>query len=313
MGVYKTMIVQSQLSQLGQLQLSTESEVLNEVAKNPGVIRTYLEGLVPSLLGFLVQVLVAVIILGVGSRIIKMIVKMVRRFLERGRLEVGVVTFLSSFVKYALYFVLAMIILSQFGVTTSSVIAVLGSAGLTMGLALQGSLSNFAGGVLILLLKPFVVGDYILDNALSEEGTVKEITIFYTKLLTIDNKMIMIPNGSLSNSSITNYSHMEMRRIDLVIGVSYESNLAEVRKVLAQTIQKEPGVLQEEKTDIVVSELNDSSVDIGVHVWVKTQDYWPVRWSLLEHIKIALDENGISIPFPQMDVSIRNAGELSAK
>lgn len=307
------MIVQSQLSQLGQLQLSTESEVLNEVAKNPGVIRTYLEGLVPSLLGFLVQVLVAVIILGVGSRIIKMIVKMVRRFLERGRLEVGVVTFLSSFVKYALYFVLAMIILSQFGVTTSSVIAVLGSAGLTMGLALQGSLSNFAGGVLILLLKPFVVGDYILDNALSEEGTVKEITIFYTKLLTIDNKMIMIPNGSLSNSSITNYSHMEMRRIDLVIGVSYESNLAEVRKVLAQTIQKEPGVLQEEKTDIVVSELNDSSVDIGVHVWVKTQDYWPVRWSLLEHIKIALDENGISIPFPQMDVSIRNAGELSAK
>lgn len=304
------MIVQNQL---GQLQLSTESEVLSEVAKNPGVIRTYLEGLVPSLLGFLVQVLVAILILIVGSRIIKMLVKMVRRFLERGRLEAGVVTFLSSFVKYALYFVLAMIILSQFGVTTSSVIAVLGSAGLTMGLALQGSLSNFAGGVLILLLKPFVVGDYILDNALSEEGTVKEITIFYTKLLTLDNKMIMIPNGSLSNSSITNYSHMEMRRIDLVIGVAYESDLAEVRKVLAETIQKEPGILQEEKTDIVVSELNDSSVDIGVHVWVKTKDYWPVRWSLLEHIKIALDENGISIPFPQMDVSIRNAGELSAK
>lgn len=304
------MIVQNQL---GQLQLSTESEVLSEVAKNPGVIRTYLEGLVPSLLGFLVQVLVAILILIVGSRIIKMLVKMVRRFLERGRLEAGVVTFLSSFVKYALYFVLAMIILSQFGVTTSSVIAVLGSAGLTMGLALQGSLSNFAGGVLILLLKPFVVGDYILDNALSEEGTVKEITIFYTKLLTLDNKMIMIPNGSLSNSSITNYSHMEMRRIDLVIGVAYESDLAEVRKVLAETIQKEPGILQEEKTDIVVSELNDSSVDIGVHVWVKTKDYWPVRWSFLEHIKIALDENGISIPFPQMDVSIRNAGELSAK
>ena len=300
-------------NQLGQLQLSTESEVLGEVAKNPGIIRTYLEGLVPSLLGFLVQVLVAILILIVGSRIIKTLVKMVRRFLERGRLEAGVVTFLTSFTKYALYFVLAMILLSQFGVTTSSVIAVLGSAGLTMGLALQGSLSNFAGGVLILLLKPFIVGDYILDNASSEEGTVKEITIFYTKLLTIDNKVIMIPNGSLSNSSITNYSHMEKRRVDLVIGVAYEANLAEVRKVIAETIQKEPGVLQEEKTDIFVNELNDSSVDIGVHVWVKTEDYWPVRWSLLEHIKTALDENGISIPFPQMDVSIRNAGELSAK
>lgn len=159
-------------------QLSTESEVLNEVAKNPGIIRKYLQDLTPSLLGFLVQLMIAVIILLVGSRMIKMLVKMVRRFLERGKVEAGVVSFLSSFVKYALYFVLAMIILGQFGVTTSSVIAVLGSAGLTMGLALQGSLSNFAGGVLILLLKPFVVGDYILDNASSEEGTVKEITIF---------------------------------------------------------------------------------------------------------------------------------------
>ena len=146
-------------------QLSTESEVLNEVAKNPGIIRKYLQDLTPSLLGFLVQLMIAVIILLVGSRMIKMLVKMVRRFLERGKVEAGVVSFLSSFVKYALYFVLAMIILGQFGVTTSSVIAVLGSAGLTMGLALQGSLSNFAGGVLILLLKPFVVGDYILDNA----------------------------------------------------------------------------------------------------------------------------------------------------
>lgn len=199
-------------------QLSTESEVLNEVAKNPGIIRKYLQDLTPSLLGFLIQLMIAVIILLVGSRMIKMLVKMVRRFLERGKVEAGVVSFLSSFVKYALYFVLAMIILGQFGVTTSSVIAVLGSAGLTMGLALQGSLSNFAGGVLILLLKPFVVGDYILDNASSEEGTVKEITIFYTKLLTIDNKLILIPNGSLSNSSITNYSHMDMRRIDLIVG-----------------------------------------------------------------------------------------------
>ena len=278
-------------------QLSTESEVLNEVAKNPGIIRKYLQDLTPSLLGFLVQLMIAVIILLVGSRMIKMLVKMVRRFLERGKVEAGVVSFLSSFVKYALYFVLAMIILGQFGVTTSSVIAVLGSAGLTMGLALQGSLSNFAGGVLILLLKPFVVGDYILDNASSEEGTVKEITI--------DNKLILIPNGSLSNSSITNYSHMDMRRIDLTVGVGYASDLSKVKAVLEGVVKTETAVIKDEPVDIFVSDLGDSAVDMGIRVWVKTEDYWPVRWRLLEQMKNALDENGISIPFPQMDVSIR--------
>lgn len=288
-------------------QLSTENEVLSEVVKNPGIIGTYLESLAPQLLGFLVQLIVAVLILAIGSRIIKALVKMVRRFLERGHLEAGVVSFLSSFVKYALYFVLAMIILSQFGVTTSSVIAVLGSAGLTMGLALQGSLSNFAGGVLILLLKPFVVGDYILDDATSKEGTVKEITIFYTKLLTIDNKMILIPNGSLANSSITNYSHMDMRRIDLTVGVGYESDLSRVKAVLQQVIAEETAVITEKEADIFVSDLGESSVDMGIHVWVKTEEYWTVRWRLLEQIKLALDANGISIPFPQMDVAIRNA------
>ena len=279
-------------------QLSTESEVLNEVAKNPGIIRKYLQDLTPSLLGFLIQLMIAVIILLVGSRMIKMLVKMVHRFLERGKVEAGVVSFLSSFVKYALYFVLAMIILGQFGVTTSSVIAVLGSAGLTMGLALQGSLSNFAGGVLILLLKPFVVGDYILDNASSEEGTVKEITIFY-------NKLILIPNGSLSNSSITNYSHMDMRRIDLTVGVGYASDLSKVKAVLEGVVKTETAVIKDEPVDIFVSDLGDSAVDMGIRVWVKTEDYWPVRWRLLEQMKNALDENGISIPFPQMDVSIR--------
>ena len=274
-------------------QLSTESEVLNEVAKNPGIIRKYLQDLTPSLLGFLVQLMIAVIILLVGSRMIKMLVKMVRRFLERGKVEAGVVSFLSSFVKYALYFVLAMIILGQFGVTTSSVIAVLGSAGLTMGLALQGILSKFAGGVLILLLKPFVVGDYILDNASSEEGTVKEITIFYTKLL------------------ITNYSHMDMRRIDLTVGVGYASDLSKVKAVLEGVVKTETAVIKDEPVDIFVSDLGDSAVDMGIRVWVKTEDYWPVRWRLLEQMKNALDENGISIPFPQMDVSIRKEKNYS--
>lgn len=287
-----------------QAQLDTEAQLLQEISDNPGVIRTYLEGMVPSLLSFLVQVVVAIIVLLIGSRIIKFLLKLIRKSLDRSKVEAGVVTFLCSLVKYSLYFVLAMIILAQFGVTTSSVVAVLGSAGLTLGLALQGSLSNFAGGVLILLLKPFVVGDYIIDGATGQEGTVSSITIFYTKLHTVDNRMILIPNGTLSNSSITNVTHMEKRRIDLLIGVSYEANLAKTKQVLLDVVKSEDKILPGEPVDVYVSELADSSVQMGVRAWVKTEDYWPIRWKMTEDIKNALDANAISIPYPQMDVTV---------
>ena len=287
-----------------QAQLDTEAQLLQEISDNPGVIRTYLEGMVPSLLSFLMQVIVAIIVLLIGSRIIKFLLKLIKKSLDRSKVEAGVVTFLCSLVKYSLYFVLAMIILAQFGVTTSSVVAVLGSAGLTLGLALQGSLSNFAGGVLILLLKPFVVGDYIIDGATGQEGTVSSITIFYTKLLTIDNRLILIPNGTLSNSSITNVTHMEKRRIDLLIGVSYEANLAKTKQVLLDVVKSEDKILPGEPVDVYVSELADSSVQMGVRAWVKTEDYWPIRWKMTEDIKNALDANAISIPYPQMDVTI---------
>ena len=287
-----------------QAQLDTEAQLLQELSDNPGVIRTYLEGMVPSLLSFLVQVIVAIIVLLIGSRIIKFLLKLIKKSLDRSKVEAGVVTFLCSLVKYSLYFVLAMIILAQFGVTTSSVVAVLGSAGLTLGLALQGSLSNFAGGVLILLLKPFVVGDYIIDGATGQEGTVSSITIFYTKLLTIDNRLILIPNGTLSNSSITNVTHMEKRRIDLLIGVSYEANLAKTKQVLLDVVKSEDKILPGEPVDVYVSELADSSVQMGVRAWVKTEDYWPIRWKMIEDIKNTLDANGISIPYPQMDVTV---------
>lgn len=286
-------------------QSGTEEGLLQEIEKNPGIIRTYLEGLLPSLLSFLMQLVITVLILIIGSRLIKGFVKMIAKSLQKGKAETGVITFLSSLIKYSLYFVLVMIVLSQFGVTTSSVVAVLGSAGLTLGLALQGSLSNFAGGVLILLMKPFVVGDYILDNATGQEGTVAEITTFYTKLLSADNKMIVIPNGSLSNTSITNYSRMEHRRIDLIISVAYETNLSDAKKILQQVADKEDKIIKDKPYDIFVSSLADSAVELGLRVWVKNEDYWTVRWSLLENIKQALDENEISIPFPQLDVSLR--------
>lgn len=287
--------------------LGTEETTINEITENPGVVVTYFKNMLPDLLSFLVQLVIAVAILLVGIKVIGAIVKMLRKTMEKGNTETGVITFLCSLVKYALYFVLCMIILSQFGVTTGSVVAVLGSAGLTVGLALQGSLQNFAGGVLILLLKPFAVGDYIIDNGSGDEGTVFAITIYYTKLLTIDNRMILIPNGSLSNSSITNVTGMEKRRVDIVVGVAYESDLAKVKKVLEQVVASEPAVLTEEAKDVFVSELADSSVNMGIHVWVKTSDYWTAKWRMTENIKNALDENGISIPYPQLDVQVKNS------
>lgn len=287
--------------------LGTEETTINEITENPGVVVTYFKNMLPDLLSFLVQLVIAVAILLVGIKVIGAIVKMLRKTMEKGSTETGVITFLCSLVKYALYFVLCMIILSQFGVTTGSVVAVLGSAGLTVGFALQGSLQNFAGGVLILLLKPFAVGDYIIDNGSGDEGTVSAITIYYTKLLTIDNRMILIPNGSLSNSSITNVTGMEKRRVDIVVGVAYESDLAKVKKVLEQVVASEPAVLTEEAKDVFVSELADSSVNMGIHVWVKTSDYWTAKWRMTENIKNALDENGISIPYPQLDVQVKNS------
>ena len=280
-------------------------ETTNEAAEDVNVFIQYLQDHIPNLISFAIEIVLALIFFFLGRIAIKWIRKLIRKMLERSNVDKGVETFVDSLLKFMLYGILLFTIATKFGFDTASVAALIASAGVAVGLAVQGSLSNFAGGILILLLKPFVVGDYILDNASSEEGTVKEITIFYTKLLTIDNKLILIPNGSLSNSSITNYSHMDMRRIDLTVGVGYASDLSKVKAVLEGVVKTETAVIKDEPVDIFVSDLGDSAVDMGIRVWVKTEDYWPVRWRLLEQMKNALDENGISIPFPQMDVSIR--------
>lgn len=264
-----------------------------------------IEKALPGILSFLMDIFWALVILVIGIKLVGYVVKFIKKALERGKVEAGVATFLCSLTKYALYFVLVLIILSNFGVTASSVIAVLGSAGLTVGLALQGSLSNFAGGVLILLLKPFVVGDYIVEKGTEQEGTVEAITIFYTRLLTPDNKRIMIPNGVLSNTSIINASAMDKRRIDIVVGVAYDSDIAKVKEVLSGVVMTDEARLVDESANVFVSALADSSVNMGVRLWVKSEDYWSAKWRITENIKLALDENGISIPFPQLDVQIK--------
>jgi len=278
-------------------------ETIEKVVENPGILRTYLEGLVPSLISLVLQVVLAFIIYAVAARLIKWIVKFVQKAMEHHNVDTGVMQFLSAIIKYALYVVVIMTILSLFGVATTSVVAVLGSAGVAIGLALQGSLSNFAGGVLILLLKPFKVGDYIIQGG--SEGTVYEISIFYTKLKTVDNKVVVIPNGTLSNNTLVNVSHMDRRRVDIVVGISYDADIRTAKNIIYNLAQNDACRLPEEEAVVFVDNLGASSVDIGVRLWVKAADYWEVKWRLTENIKYAMDENGISIPYQQIDVQIK--------
>ena len=199
---------------------------------------------------------------------------------------------------------LIFIIMGLFGIATTSAVAVLGSAGVAVGLALQGSLSNFAGGVLILLLKPFKVGDYIIEHSHNNEGTVTEISIFYTKLLTVDNKLIVIPNGTLSNSSLTNVTNKDRRRVDLVVGIAYEADAGRAIELLTELIHSRKPLVNPEKALVYIKELGESSVVVGLHYWVKTADYWDEAWSINRAIKETLDANGIAIPFNQLDVHV---------
>ncbi len=285
--------------------LSDAQAGLQEVAENPGIIRTWLEGLVPDLLNFALQVVIALVVYVIGGKIIKLILKMLSRGMERRGTDEGVKQFLLPLVKYSLYVILIFIIMGLFGIATTSAVAVLGSAGVAVGLALQGSLSNFAGGVLILLLKPFRVGDYIVEHSGGKEGTVTEISIFYTKLLSADNKMILVPNGTLANCTVTNVSGMEKRRVDVEVGIAYEADIRTAKEVLKKVAAEDEARLKEEEPVVFVDSLGDSSVNMGVRIWVAAENYWSTKWRLTENVKYALDEAGISIPYPQLDVQIK--------
>lgn len=277
---------------------------LEEMAQS-GALKSYLEGLVPGMLGFALRVVIAAIIYFIGGKIIKWLRKILRRALERSNVDEGVRQFLDSCTKMALYFMLIMIVINQLGIETTSVVAVLGSAGLTIGLALQGSLANFAGGVLILLFKPFKVGDYIIEDTHKNEGTVSEIMIFYTKLITVDNKVIVIPNGTLANASLTNVTDQEKRRLDLYVGISYEADIKTAKKVLQELLLQEPARIAEEEVIVFVDALEDSSVKLGGRVWLKAEEYWQAKWRLTESMKEKLEEAGIEIPYNQLTISMK--------
>lgn len=283
---------------------SEVAEKAKDFVENPGIIMNWLKGVLPNFFSFLIQLLIALVLFWIGKKIIKWIVKVASSAMERAKVDKSVANFLGQLIRYGLYFVLVFVLLGIFGVGTGSAVAILGSLGVTVGLALQGSLSNFAGGVLILILKPFGIGDYIVDGS-GKEGTVSSISIFYTTLTTVDNKVILIPNGSLMNSTITNVSKMDKRRVDLIVGVAYEADVAEVKAALQEVVAGEDRILRDLPVQIFVDELADCSVNYGIRVWVPASDYWAVRWQLTENIKLKLDEKNISIPYPQLDVQIK--------
>lgn len=262
----------------------------------------YIDEYLPGVVAFGLRVLMALLVFFIGSRLIKLLRRIVRRSMERAGADVGLVQFIDSLLKALLYFVLVMLIASGFGVDTTSVVALAGSAGLAAGLALQGSLANFAGGVLLLMVKPFKVGDYIIQGDL--EGTVSEIQMIYTCLLTPDNRKVVIPNGKLADNSLINATAQEKRRLDIDVGISYTADLRKAKETSMELLEREERVLKEEERLTVVSELADSAVILKLRFWVKPEDYWNVKWDMTEAVKLAFDAEGIEIPFQQMDVHI---------
>lgn len=271
-----------------------------------GLIQSYLQKLPETILHFGIRVLLALLVFLVGSQLIKLVCRILKKSMQRGNADIGAIQFLQSFVKITLYVILIFFIASGFGLDAASVVALLGSAGVAIGLAIQGSLSNFAGGVLILLLKPFKVGDYIIAGN-GNEGTVIEIQIFYTKLTTADNRLVVIPNGELSNSSMINASAMPRRRIDITVGISYEADIRQAREVLLKLLETDEKVLKDQDRKVFVDCLGDSAVILNVRCYASSEDFWETKWRLTENVKYALDEAGISIPYNQLDVHVDSA------
>ena len=277
--------------------------------KELGNLTDYIGGKIPGILDFALGVVLALLVFWIGTIVIKWIRKLIRISMEKANVDKGVGQFVDSLVKFALYAVLIFSIGSKFGLDTTSVAAALASCGVAIGLALQGSLSNFAGGVLILILKPFVVGDYIVEDNKGREGTVTEIQLFYTKLLTVDNKTVIIPNGTLANTSLTNVTAQDKRRLDLTVGISYDADLKKAKELIAGLFGADEDILKAEGIDVFVDNLGDSSVTIGARGWVKKEAYWNAKWRLTEAIKLTLDENGIEIPYNQVVVHMKGSQE----
>ncbi|MBA5764295.1 small-conductance mechanosensitive channel MscS [Vibrio sp. 404] len=278
--------------------IGVEAPLVDGLAK----VETWLNSNSDLLIQYGVNIISAVLILFIGNIVAKMVANSVAKMLGKKKMDRAVVEFIHGIVRYTLFVIVLIAALSRIGVQTASVVAVIGAAGLAIGLALQGSLSNFAAGVLIVGFRPFKSGDYVEVGGVA--GSVEAIQIFQTVLKTPDNKMVVVPNSGVIGSPITNYSRHDTRRVDLTIGVSYSSDLKLTKQVIHDALAKDERILKDHDITIGVVALADSSVNFVVRPWCKTADYWDVYFDSNQAIKEALDANGIEIPFPQMDVHL---------
>ncbi len=256
---------------------------------------------------FLPALVSSLLILFIGWWVIKFIVGYVKKIFDKTDYDPTLENFITSLLNWSLKILLFIVVISQLGVETTSLIAIVGAAGLAIGLALQGSLSNFAGGVLIISLKPFRVGDFIEAQGVS--GTVKETSLFYTKLNTFGNQLAIIPNGQLTNNNIINYTEEGKRKDAITIGISYNSNIKLARDVLMKLLEEQEGVMKDPAPEVVVTELADSSVNLSLRFWALNDDFWKCHWFTIEESKTRLEAAGIGIPFPQRDVHLFNHSE----
>ena len=287
-----------------ELQQSAEASV-NEVTENMSQFSNYIQEHIPNLINLGIKIIIAIIIFMIGRVIIKWIRKSIRYSFQGKETDAGIATFVDSMVKFGLYILLIIIIAGNLGIELSSITVLFASAGVGVSLALQDFITNFAGGIMILLLRPFTVGAYIIEDTNKNEGTVKEIKIFYTKLMTIENKVIVIPNGKLMNNSLTNVTERDERRLDLKVGISYESDLKKAKEILERLLLSHKDILTNEDWKVFVDSLADSSVVLGIRAYVKMEKYWDTRWELLEQIKLTFDEEGIEIPYNQLTVHMQ--------
>ena len=267
-----------------------------------GNLQAYTSKAIELIMTYGPKLLLAIVVLLIGLWIVKLVVNAFRKAMEKGGMDVSLQHFLASLANILLKALLFISVASMVGIATTSFVAILGAAGLAIGLALQGSLANFAGGVLILLFKPFKVGDFI--NAQDHAGTVNSIKVFFTELKTPDNKTIILPNGALSNSSIVNFSTEPRRRVDMTFGIGYADDIQKAKGVLNRLVQTDTRILKDPEPAVVLSELADSSVNFAVRVWCNAADYWNIFFDMQEKVKESFDKEGISIPFPQQDLHV---------
>ncbi|WP_423739258.1 mechanosensitive ion channel family protein [Clostridium saudiense] len=253
-----------------------------------------------------IKLIIGIFLLWIGWKLAKKIVNILNKALERRNVDVTIRSFLDTFLEVILKGLVVLVVLEYVGIKITGVAALVASAGVAIGLALQGSLSNFAGGLVILLIRPFNVGDYV--EGAGHNGVIEKIGMFYTHMVSVDNKLILVPNGTLANGSIVNYSAKELRRVDLTFGVGYEQDILKVKRVLSNIVEAHDLILKTPEPFIALSNHGDSAINFVVRVWVNNSDYWKVHFDLLESVKVAFDNEDISIPYPQMDLHIKNEG-----